>query len=86
MTQSTATTPSSELESVPQCRHHWVIQPATGPMSLGICQSCGMAREFKNYVEAAAWGDSRQASRANASASEAVSRVVADYIDREEEE
>ena len=86
MTQTTTIDPQAELDSTPQCRHHWVIQPATGPVSLGVCQTCGMSREFKNYVEAAAWGDSRQASRANASASEAVSRVVADYIEREEEE
>jgi hypothetical protein len=47
-----------------------------------------MSREFKNYVEAAAWGDSRQAARSSTAtaASEAVSRVVADYIEREDEE
>ncbi len=86
MTQSASLTPAAEVENVPQCRHHWVIQPATGPMSLGICQSCGMAREFKNYVEAAAWGDSRQTARSSTAASEAVSRVVADHIEREDEE
>ncbi len=86
MTQTTTINPPAELESTPQCRHHWVIQPATGPMSLGVCQTCGMSREFKNYVEAAAWGDSRQAARASTAASEAVSRAVADYIDHEVEE
>jgi hypothetical protein len=55
-------------------------------MSLGICQTCGMAREFKNYVEAAAWGDSRQAARSSTVASEVVSRVVADHVEREDEE
>ena len=86
MTQTTTITPPAELESAPQCRHHWVIQPATGPMSLGICQTCGMAREFKNYVEAAAWGDSRQAARSSTAVAEAVSRVVADHVEREVEE
>ena len=41
------------------CRHHWVIQPADGPVSNGSCQVCGETREFKNYVESATWGDSR---------------------------
>ena len=41
------------------CRHHWVIQPADGPVSNGSCQVCGESREFKNYVESATWGDSR---------------------------
>jgi hypothetical protein len=54
-------------------------------MSLGVCQTCGISREFKNYVEAA-WGDSRQAARSSTAASEAVSRAVADYIDHEIEE
>ena len=41
------------------CRHHWVIQPADGPVSNGSCQVCGESREFKNYVESATWGESR---------------------------
>ena len=41
------------------CRHYWVIQPATGPISPGLCQTCGLTREFKNYVEASTWGDDR---------------------------
>ena len=86
MTQTTTINPQAEQDSVPQCRHHWVIQPATGPVSLGICQTCGMAREFKNYVEAAAWGDSRHAARSSTVASEVVSRVVADHVEREDEE
>ena len=41
------------------CRHHWLIQPADGPVSRGVCRICGETREFKNYVESAAWGDTR---------------------------
>ena len=48
-----------EAESVVGCCHHWVIQPADGPISNGSCQVCGETREFKNYVESATWGDSR---------------------------
>ena len=46
-------------ESTGGCCHHWVIQPADGPISIGSCQVCGETREFKNYVESATWGDSR---------------------------
>jgi hypothetical protein len=65
-----APTPEVEdnaAEAVSECRHHWVIQPADGPVSNGVCQICGEIREFKNYVESATWGDSRIASK-NASA------------------
>lgn len=41
------------------CRHHWLIQAADGPVSVGICRICGETREFQNYVETAAWGDTR---------------------------
>ena len=64
MVQHTAIALEPEIEiestaSVPACRHHWVIQPAYGPVSNGLCQICGETREFKNYVESATWGDSR---------------------------
>ena len=49
-----------------RCCHHWVIQPAEGPVSDGSCQVCGEVREFKNYVEAATWGDSRTTGKASA--------------------
>ena len=52
-----------EAQGEPQCCHHWAIQPATGPVSSGICQVCGEVREFKNYVEASTWGDDKGASR-----------------------
>ena len=76
-----------DVEGALQCRHYWVIQPASGPVSQGVCQNCSEIREFKNYVEGAAWGDSRLSKRANAEeGSVAVSRVVADQLDNEEED
>ena len=65
MAQKTAIPPIEEMEPSPQCRHHWVIQPADGPVSPGVCQLCGEVREFKNYVEAGPWVNSRQSRRAN---------------------
>ena len=67
MPQQITTAPTPELENtkaaVEVCRHHWVIQPADGPVSNGSCQICGENRKFKNYVESATWGESRIASK-----------------------
>ena len=74
MVQHTTIAPEPEIEdsaSVAVCRHHWVIQPADGPVSNGACQICGETRDFKNYVESATWGDSRIASK-NSAASASV--------------
>ncbi len=30
------------------CQHHWVIETAIGPTSKGVCQRCGMEKEFEN--------------------------------------
>ena len=32
------------------CGHHWIIEPATGPISQGECRRCGMLKEFKNSI------------------------------------
>ena len=66
MAQRTAIAPENNDEPVVStCRHHWVIQPADGPVSNGVCQVCGETREFKNYVESATWGDSRITNKAS---------------------
>jgi len=31
-----------------QCAHHWLIEPAKGPTSIGACKLCGEVREFSN--------------------------------------
>jgi len=36
------------------CRHHWIIQTAEGPVSLGVCRFCHEAKEFQNSLEE--WG------------------------------
>ena len=63
MTQRASPTPPAEDQQTPGCCHHWVIQPATGPVSQGKCQNCNEVREFKNYVEASTWGDDKGKSR-----------------------
>lgn len=68
MVQRTSAAHTPEIENTgdattPRCCHHWVIQPADGPVSNGSCQVCGETREFKNYVESATWGDSRRTAK-----------------------
>ena len=86
MTQQAAITAPTSNEKASQCMHYWVIQPATGPVSTGICQTCGETRDFKNYVEGASWGDSRLSNRSKGEESKVVSRVVADQVDSEEQD
>ncbi len=43
--------------AAPTCRHHWVIESASGPTSPGRCRNCGAQKEFKNYIEAVPWGE-----------------------------
>jgi hypothetical protein len=71
-----------EVKTAPTCRHYWVIQPATGPVSQGACQNCGETREFKNYVEASTWGDDKGANRTPA----VVPAVAETLADEEVEE
>ncbi len=56
---------SVEQGSGSPCSHHWVIAPAEGPISLGVCKKCDLVRQFKNSIE---WGDGRESSRSTSSA------------------
>ena len=84
MTTKASATLLAKAEETPLCRHHWVIPSATGPVSLGTCQTCGAEREFKNYVEAGGWGETRSVGRPKAAHSESVAKVVADDLDDDE--
>ena len=61
--------PSGENEEI-SCKHYWEIQAATGPVSPGVCLTCGETREFKNYVEASTWGADKSANKTNAAAAQ----------------
>jgi hypothetical protein len=46
------------MSSAPQtgttvCQHRWLIEPANGPTSLGLCRLCGERRTFANNPELA---------------------------------
>jgi len=36
----------------PPCVHHWIIEPANGPVSKGVCVTCDEIKDFKNFVDA----------------------------------
>ncbi len=44
----------AKLDEVVDCKHHWAIERANGPISKGTCRVCGEEREFNNSVET--WG------------------------------
>ncbi len=78
MAQHTTIAPALAVEdpvagTTTECRHHWVIQPADGPISNGSCRICGESREFKNYVESATWGDSRVTNKDSSASASAAS-------------
>ncbi len=58
------------------CLHYWVIEPASGPLSPGVCQICGEDREFKNYVGNHAWDDYNLVSRSGPDGLTTVTREV----------
>ncbi len=44
-------------EEVPQeqCIHHWLIDPAHGPVSRGTCKVCGEEKDFLNAISESLW-------------------------------
>jgi hypothetical protein len=58
----------TEIGDAPACCHHWVIQPAVGPVSEGACQKCGEVREFRNSLDyEAEWTNRRETTRSDGS-------------------
>ena len=57
MVQQVSRPASGQNGENPECRHHWIIESPTGPVSQGICRRCDAVKEFKNYIETAPWGE-----------------------------
>ena len=38
-------------ETPSTCCHHWIIETADGPLSLGYCQFCSETKDFKNSLD-----------------------------------
>ena len=51
MALQVSTRAPAEAQEKRVCRHHWIIESPTGPLSKGICRLCGGVKEFKNYIE-----------------------------------
>jgi hypothetical protein len=49
----TETTQQEQEAAEKRCQHHWLIEQAAGPTSVGRCLRCGAEREFYNDPEAA---------------------------------
>ena len=32
------------------CQHHYVLEKADGPVSVGVCKFCAVIKEFKNSI------------------------------------
>lgn len=45
----------NDAPSVPQCRHHWVIDSPHGAVSRGVCKLCRAEREFPNSAQDSLW-------------------------------
>ena len=39
-----------EFATISQCRHHWIIEAAEGPLSQGVCQNCLEVKDFQNSI------------------------------------
>ena len=39
-----------EFSTSVQCRHHWIIEAAEGPLSQGVCQNCREVKDFQNSI------------------------------------
>lgn len=42
--------PVVEAQIEGQCVHYWIIAPASGPKSKGVCRECGAEKEFDNFL------------------------------------
>ncbi len=48
------------------CRHYWVIEPAGGPLSHGVCKTCKETRVFKNFLDGVPFNDDLPWTESNA--------------------
>lgn len=49
----------SSHDSLPDCAHHWVIEPPNGLTSRGTCLKCGAVQDFRNSVPPKGWNGQR---------------------------
>ncbi len=49
--------PKSQSQGTVTCQHRWLIEAPSGPMSKGVCSTCGAENEFQNYAGDRPFGD-----------------------------
>ena len=79
MTQPTSIGSPAQGQVPPKCSHHWVIESAVGPVSPGVCQTCGEVREFENYVAGSTWRDDDLPKGQKADSAERMAGLVDEY-------
>jgi hypothetical protein len=57
MIEETAPQITRDLHSGELCRHYWMIDEPSGPVSKGMCRMCHEVREFKNFIDETPWTD-----------------------------
>ena len=58
------------------CKHFWLIDTPSGPVSRGVCKVCGVVKEFKNYLDTTPYWEDEPATVAAASGRRMASDVV----------
>ncbi len=49
----------TDHEPLPECAHHWEIEPPNGSTSRGTCLKCGDVQDFLNSVPPKGWNGQR---------------------------
>ena len=50
LSETVAVKPMEKQTAEAECKHHWVIEAANGPVSRGECQICHENKEFHNSI------------------------------------
>ena len=45
--------------ALPECAHHWAIEPPNGSTSRGTCRKCGAVQDFRNSGPPKGWNGQR---------------------------
>jgi len=59
------------------CKHHWMIEPPNGAVSVGKCKTCGITQEFRNSFEYSSWYGTKSPSAEKAKANSAAAAASA---------
>ena len=66
------------------CKHFWLVDSPSGPVSQGECKVCGETRKFKNYLEATSYWEDEPAAESGAAGGHYRPGEAVELIDVEE--